>query len=101
MIDYGQSKQLPEEARLAFARLVVAMDRESKPQISAALWALGVETPRDDEALRAQMAQGMFNTTGKVDPFDPNSPIKQLEISRFPPGEPGKVNSGAELGLCC
>lgn len=37
LIDYGQSKQLPEEARLAFARLVCAMDEGSKPDINAAV----------------------------------------------------------------
>ena len=31
LIDYGQSKQLPDDARIAFAKLVVAMDNEDKP----------------------------------------------------------------------
>jgi hypothetical protein len=31
LIDYGQSKQLPDDARIAFAKLVVAMDKEDKP----------------------------------------------------------------------
>jgi hypothetical protein len=31
------------------------------------------------------MAYGMFDTRGKVDPFDKNSPIKQCAITRFPP----------------
>lgn len=31
------------------------------------------------------MAYGMFDTRGKVDPFDKASPIKQCAITRFPP----------------
>ena len=57
--------QLPEEVRLAFARLVCALDDGCEPDINAALWALGVVTPRDDEALRSQMAYGMFDTRGR------------------------------------
>ena len=30
LIDYGQSKQLPDDARIAFAKLIVAMDKEDK-----------------------------------------------------------------------
>lgn len=37
LIDYGQSKQLPLQARLAFARLVCALDQGSKPDINAAV----------------------------------------------------------------
>jgi hypothetical protein len=31
------------------------------------------------------MARGMFDTRGRVDPFDKASPIKQCAITRFPP----------------
>lgn len=31
LIDYGQSKQLPNNARIAFAKLIVALDKEDKP----------------------------------------------------------------------
>ena len=31
IIDYGQSKQLPDDARIAFAKLIVALDKEDKP----------------------------------------------------------------------
>ena len=44
---------------------VVAMDRGVREDINAALWELGIETPRDDVALRSQMAYGMFDTRGK------------------------------------
>eukprot|EP00887_Chlorella_sp_A99_P006757 scaffold3.g6757.t1 len=74
LIDYGQSKQLPEAYRAGFARL-----------ISAALGALGVVTDRQDAGLRSKLAVGMFDTRGKVDPFDPESPIKSCGIQKFPP----------------
>ena len=41
------------------------MDRGSETDINAALWEVGVETPRDDVALRSNMAYGMFDTRGK------------------------------------
>lgn len=53
--------------------------------VDAALDELGVETERRDLALRGEMARGMFDTRGKVDPFDKASPIKQCAITRFPP----------------
>lgn len=55
------------------------------PAIDRALDDLGIETERRDAALRREMAFGMFDTRGKVDPFDKNSPIKQCAITRFPP----------------
>jgi hypothetical protein len=84
LIDYGQSKQLPDDARIAFAKLIVALDKQDKPAINQAMWALGVVTPRDDEELRSKMAYGMFDTRGRVDPFDPDSPIKALPVDKFP-----------------
>jgi len=31
LIDYGQSKQLPDDARIGFAELIVALDKGDKP----------------------------------------------------------------------
>ena len=45
---------------------------------------MGITTEREDVALRAEMGRGMFDTSGKVDPFDENSPIKQCAITDFP-----------------
>uniref|UniRef100_A0A7S3QWD3 Uncharacterized protein n=1 Tax=Dunaliella tertiolecta TaxID=3047 RepID=A0A7S3QWD3_DUNTE len=58
--------------------------RGNPERISSALADIGVETEKQDPELRTEMAYGMFDTRGKVDPFDPNSPIKQSAISRFP-----------------
>ncbi|KAL6766353.1 AKC2 [Auxenochlorella protothecoides x Auxenochlorella symbiontica] len=84
LIDYGQSKKLPDSYRALFARLILALHREDEAGISAALRALGVETQREDPPLASKLAYGMFDTRGKVDPFDPDSPIKKLGVSRFP-----------------
>ncbi|GIL52831.1 hypothetical protein Vafri_8592 [Volvox africanus] len=84
LLDYGQSKQLPDEKRRAFAELVLALNRGRASEISAALGDLGVVTERKDPEIRTEMAYGMFDTRGKVNPFDPNSPLKQSAISTFP-----------------
>ncbi|KAG2436133.1 hypothetical protein HYH02_011642 [Chlamydomonas schloesseri] len=84
LLDYGQSKQLPDEQRRGFAELVLALNKGRPADISAALGKLGVVTEKNDPGLRAEMAYGMFDTRGKVDPFDPNSPIKRSAISTFP-----------------
>lgn len=53
-------------------------------RVSAALGELGVVTEKNDAELRTEMAYGMFDTRGKVDPFDPNSPIKRSAVTTFP-----------------
>ncbi|KAF5841271.1 ABC1/COQ8 ser/thr kinase [Dunaliella salina] len=84
LLDYGQSKQLPRDQREALASLVLEMVKGDPERISGALADIGVETEKQDPELRTEMAYGMFDTRGKVDPFDPNSPIKQSAINRFP-----------------
>ncbi|GIL83202.1 hypothetical protein Vretifemale_12058 [Volvox reticuliferus] len=66
LLDYGQSKQLPDEKRRAFAELVLALNRGRAGEISAALGDLGVVTERNDPEIRTEMAYGMFDTRGKV-----------------------------------
>lgn len=85
LLDYGQAKQLPPHLKTAFAQLLVDINRRDDARISASLAALGVETETTDASLRSKMGVGMFDTSGKVDPFDRNSPIKQSAISKFPP----------------
>lgn len=84
LIDYGQSKRLPDGYRRAFAQLVKALDSGDEGAVCVALDGLGVVTERDDKPVKAEMARGMFDTSGKVDPFDPESPIKKMGISTFP-----------------
>jgi predicted unusual protein kinase regulating ubiquinone biosynthesis (AarF/ABC1/UbiB family) len=86
LIDYGQSKKLPDRYRLPFAKMVLALERKDDAEICEALDRLGVETAGnvDDERLKARIAWGMFDTEGTVNPFDPNSPIKQVSVENFP-----------------
>lgn len=86
LIDYGQSKKLPDRYRLPFAKMVLALERKDDAEICEALDRLGVETTGkvDDERIKARVAWGMFDTEGTVNPFDPNSPIKQVSVENFP-----------------
>ena len=65
LIDYGQSKRLPDSYRAAFAQLVLQLERGHDEGISAALRGVGVITERDEPALAAKLAYGMFDTRGK------------------------------------
>ena len=93
----AQAKQLPETDRLAFARLVLAMQPSyagcDRAAVAAALAGLGIVFSKKDDTVTTQMAHGMFDTSsltaqGKrfvVDPFAEDSPIRQVSISTFPP----------------
>ncbi len=65
LIDYGQSKQLPLDAKLAFAQLIHALDEQNDSQIGEALGRLGVVLEAGDPALTSRMAYGMFDTRGR------------------------------------
>lgn len=84
LIDYGQSKQLPLDSKLAFAQLIHALDEQNDTKIGEALGGLGVVLEAGDPALTSRMAYGMFDTRGRVDPFDPNSPLKKMAVKHFP-----------------
>jgi predicted unusual protein kinase regulating ubiquinone biosynthesis (AarF/ABC1/UbiB family) len=84
LIDYGQSKRLPDSYRAAFAGLVVALAKGDRRGTSAALDGLGVVVSKDDDEIKSRLATGMFDTRGKADPFDPDSPIKKAGIVTFP-----------------
>ncbi|KAK9867341.1 hypothetical protein WJX84_005086 [Apatococcus fuscideae] len=83
LLDFGQAKQLSQSLRWDFSRLIVALDNQDEQQISEAMRKVGVVTERDDIALRSEMAYGMFDTRGRVDPFDENSPLKKISVESF------------------
>ena len=67
LIDYGQSKQLDESTRLAFARLVLEMTRGRQNAdpvaVSSRLHQMGLEFDNDDNLrIQSMMAFGMFDT---------------------------------------
>lgn len=84
LIDYGQSKKLPDRYRLPFAKMVLALEKKDDEEICKALDLLKIETSKDDKRLKARIAWGMFDTEGTVNPFDPDSPIKQVSVENFP-----------------
>ena len=66
LLDYGQSKQLPDKERLAFAALVLELAGGPKAahqeRITDAVEALGLRFARRDTKLISRMAFGMFDT---------------------------------------
>lgn len=84
LIDYGQSKQLPLSSKLAFAELIHALDETGDAEIAEALQKVGVRLGAGSPALASRMAYGMFDTRGRVDPFDANSPMKKMAVEHFP-----------------
>lgn len=55
LIDYGQSKRLPDSYRAAFARLVLELgsgDKGDEQKIAAALGSLGIVTEREEPPLQ-------------------------------------------------
>ena len=68
LIDYGQSKQLPLDSKLAFAQLIHALDEQNDDQIACALSSVGVVLGEGSPALASKMAYGMFDTRGRCTP---------------------------------
>jgi hypothetical protein len=66
LLDYGQSKQLPDAERLAFAALLLELaggSRAAQPErVAGALQGLGLRFARTDARLMTRMAFGMFDT---------------------------------------
>lgn len=85
LIDYGQSKQLEDCHRKAFAQLVLDLHRGNSQDISNSLATMGVDIGSHDVALKAKMAHDMFDTKGKLpNPFSPDAAMKQAPINTFP-----------------
>eukprot|EP00884_Botryococcus_braunii_P022387 jgi/Botrbrau1/8832/Bobra.0335s0019.1 len=100
LLDYGQSKQLPDAERLNFARLVIALaeaegarlwdvNEKLTPQqqgdVADCIRALGIETEGGRQNLLVLMAYGMFDTRGRINPFADESPLRVMPVRRFPP----------------
>ena len=100
LLDYGQSKKLPDDERLGFASLILALGEGDPQRVSDAMWDLGIVTDKNDAKLRTRMAYDMFDTAGtyvcavraevmrmryhRLDVWSPDSPLKQTAISTFP-----------------
>jgi hypothetical protein len=66
LLDYGQSKQLPEGERLAFAALLLELAKGKggtrAETLARRMADLGLRFERDDPKIIAKMAFGMFDT---------------------------------------
>jgi hypothetical protein len=58
--------------------------RGSDEEVSSTLWKMGIETTNVDHKIRAEQGRGMFDTSGRVDPFDEDGPLKKSSITQFP-----------------
>lgn len=65
LLDYGQSKKLPDDERLGFASLILALGDGDPERVSDAMWNLGIVTDKNDPKLRTKMAYDMFDTAGE------------------------------------
>lgn len=64
LLDYGQSKKLPDDERMGFAALILALGDGNPQRVSDAMWDLGIVTDKNDAKLRTRMAYDMFDTAG-------------------------------------
>jgi aarF domain-containing kinase len=60
LLDFGLTKELPDTARLGFARLVVATATRDLPNVGQALRELGVKTKTDDPASVMELLSFFF-----------------------------------------
>ncbi|CAI7746596.1 unnamed protein product [Closterium sp. NIES-53] len=92
LLDYGQTKQLPEALRLNLARLVVAIADEDMLVVGSCFRAMGIETAKtagEHPNSFRRMAMIMFDTgTGNgvtsANPFGAESSLKSNAMKAFP-----------------
>ncbi|CAI5494972.1 unnamed protein product [Closterium sp. Naga37s-1] len=92
LLDYGQTKQLPEALRLNLARLVVAIADEDMLAVGSCFRAMGIETAKtagEHPNSFRRMAMIMFDTgTGNgvtsANPFGAESSLKSNAMKAFP-----------------
>lgn len=99
LLDFGLTKELPEAARMGFARLVIASGERDPEGIVRAFRELGVKTRSDDPASLLSMMAVLFDSR----PLDgTRGPIGRREAVRANPVEaiPGDlVLLGRVIGL--
>jgi predicted unusual protein kinase regulating ubiquinone biosynthesis (AarF/ABC1/UbiB family) len=87
LLDYGQTKRLPEGLRHQYARLVLALNEKDELAIAAAFKALGIQTEKAPDVHHfSYMAGLMFDTKMPEDmdalnPFTDGSEIKKNPIT--------------------
>ncbi|KAL3512599.1 hypothetical protein ACH5RR_025316 [Cinchona calisaya] len=92
LLDYGQVKDLPEELRLAYANLVVAIADKDPLRAMESFRELGIVTLtkcEDEQKEMLKLAATMFDTklppgVTMLQPFSEESSIKKISVQAFP-----------------
>ncbi|CAN6706428.1 unnamed protein product [Malus baccata var. baccata] len=92
LLDYGQVKDLPDELRLGYANLVIAIADGDPIRASESYRELGIETLskcENEQHELLKLAQTMFDTklppgVTMLQPFSEESSIKKIGVQAFP-----------------
>ncbi|CAI5513085.1 unnamed protein product [Closterium sp. Naga37s-1] len=92
LLDYGQTKRLPDSLRLNLARLMLAVADKDMPRVGSLFQALGIRTTRtvfEDPKSFHRMSSLMFDTAVSEgvttsNPFASESTLKRNGIEKFP-----------------
>ncbi|XP_042498735.1 aarF domain-containing protein kinase 1-like isoform X2 [Macadamia integrifolia] len=92
LLDYGQVKDLPEDLRLGYANLVLAIADSDLLRVSQSYRELGIKTLsscEDEQNEMLKLAQTMFDTklppgVTMLQPFSEESSIKKIAVQTFP-----------------
>ncbi|XP_074287861.1 uncharacterized protein LOC141613019 isoform X1 [Silene latifolia] len=92
LLDYGQVKDLPENLRLGYANLVVAMADDDPVRAIESFRELGIGTLvkcKDEQEEMLKLAQTMFDSklppgVTMLQPFSEESSIKKVSVEAFP-----------------
>ncbi|GMQ09856.1 hypothetical protein CsSME_00053094 [Camellia sinensis var. sinensis] len=92
LLDYGQVKDLPDNLRLGYANLVLAIADNDSLRVSKSYRELGIDTLSkcdDEQKEMLKLAQTMFDTKlppgiTMLQPFSDESSIKKFSVPVFP-----------------
>ncbi|XP_070044387.1 uncharacterized protein [Nicotiana tomentosiformis] len=92
LLDYGQVKDLPENLRLGYANLVLAIADGDATRAKESFKELGINTLsscEDEQKEMLKLAQGMFDTklppgVKTLQPFSEESSVKKIAVEAFP-----------------
>ncbi|KAF9593757.1 hypothetical protein IFM89_024925 [Coptis chinensis] len=92
LLDYGQVKDLPDNLRLGFANMILAIADDDPTRASQSYRQLGIETLskcKDEQKEMLKLAQSMFDTklpagSKMLQPFSEDSSLKKIAVRSFP-----------------
>lgn len=92
LLDYGQVKDLPENLRLGYANLIIAIADDDAIRAIESFKELGIDTLskcEDEQKEMLKLAQGLFDTklppgVKMLQPFSEESSVKKIAVEAFP-----------------